>query len=113
MKNQDTRPAKLVLAAPEWLDVHYAACAPEYEEMLCLVGLQPAWHMLDAGCGGGSYLPLLSRLVGPMGRVAAIDLSSENIGVVRERLSAWRLPCPIFPEVGNLQALPYPDNSFD
>jgi len=113
MKNQDTPSAKLVLAAPEWLDVHYAACTPEYEEMLCLVGLRPGWHVLDAGCGGGSYLPLLSRLVGPMGRVAAIDLSSENIGVVRERLSAWRLPCPIFPEVGNLLALPYPDNSFD
>lgn len=100
-------------AGSEWLDVHYTACAQEYEEMLRLVGLRPGWHVLDAGCGGGSYLPLLAELVGPLGRVAAIDLSSENISVVRNRLSAWHSPCPIFPQVGSLLSLPYPDNSFD
>lgn len=113
MKNQDRSSANLVLARAEWLDVHFTACAAEYEAMLRLVGLQPAWHVLDAGCGGGSYLPLLAELVGPTGRVAAIDLSSENICVVRNRLSAWHLPCPIFPEVGDLLSLPYPDNAFD
>jgi ubiquinone/menaquinone biosynthesis C-methylase UbiE len=113
MKDQNTPPAKLVLAAAEWLDTHFTACAPEYEEMMRLPGFQPGWHVLDAGCGGGSYLPLLAQQVGPPGRVAAIDLDAENISVVRKRLSAWHLPCPIFPEVGNLLALPYADNSFD
>jgi ubiquinone/menaquinone biosynthesis C-methylase UbiE len=102
-----------VLAQAEWLDVHFTACAAEYEAMLRLVGIQPGWHVLDAGCGGGSYLPLLSELVGTDGRVTAIDLSSENIRVVRDRLSAWHLPCPVFTEGGNLLALPYPNNAFD
>ncbi|MDQ6659463.1 MAG: methyltransferase domain-containing protein [Chloroflexota bacterium] len=113
MRDQDASPTRLELVRAEWLDVHYAACAPEYEAMLRLVGLQPSWHMLDAGCGGGSYLPLLAQLIGPMGRVAAIDFNAENISVVRKRLSAWNLPCPVSAEVGSLLALPYPDNSFD
>jgi len=113
MKNQHTSSAKLVLAAAAWLDIHSTACAPEYEEMLRLVGLRPGWHVLDAGCGGGSSLPLLTRLVGPAGRVAALDLNAENISVLRKRLAAWHLPCPVFPEVGNVLALPYPDASFD
>jgi ubiquinone/menaquinone biosynthesis C-methylase UbiE len=113
MKNHDTSADKMVLAAAAWLDVHYAACAPEYEEMLRLVGLQPGWHVLDAGCGGGSYLPLLAQSIGSAGSIAAIDLNTENIAILQERLSTWHLPCPTSLEAGNLLALPYPDNSFD
>lgn len=113
MKNQDAASSEMVLTGADWLDIHYAACASEYEEMLRLVGLQRGWHVLDAGCGAGSYLPLLAELVGPTGSVAAIDINAENIRVVWERLAAWHLSCSVSPQVGNLLALPYPDASFD
>ena len=47
--------------------------------MLRWVGIQPGWHVLDAGCGSGSYLSLLTELVGAQGSVSAIDLASENV----------------------------------
>ena len=97
----------------DWLDLHFEDCRPEYEAMLRSVGLQPGWRVLDAGTGGGAYLPLLAELVGSGGRIAALDLAPENVAAVRERLAAWHLPCPVAVEEGSLLALPYPDNSFD
>ncbi len=96
-----------------WLDVHFEACRPEYEAMLSSVGIEPGWHVLDAGCGSGSYLPLLTELVGSSGRVAALDLASDNIAIVEKRLSGWDLPCPVEARTASLESLPYPDDTFD
>ncbi len=113
MKKPDTTSSELALTGADWLDIHYAACAHEYEEMLRLVGLQRGCQVLDAGCGAGSYLPLLAELVGSTGSVAAIDINTENIRVVQEQLAVWHLPCSVSPRAGNLLALPYADASFD
>ena len=72
-------------SSPDWLDNHYLAMQPEYEAMLRWVGLEPGWHVLDAGCGSGSYLPLLRELVGRDGALSAIDLAPENIRAAREK----------------------------
>lgn len=103
----------LVLAAGDWLDTHFEACYPEYKLMLDSIGISPGWHVLDAGCGVGSYLPLLADLLGPTGRITALDLAPENIAIVNKRLAAWKLSCPVMTEVGTLSALPYPDADFD
>ena len=52
-----------------WLDHHYQSARPEYEDSLRHVGIMPGWTMLDAGCGGGNFLPLMCELVGPHGTV--------------------------------------------
>ena len=52
------------LTASGWLDTHFEACRPEYEAMLDSVGIEPGWRVLDAGCGSGTYLPLLTKLEG-------------------------------------------------
>ncbi len=96
-----------------WLDTHFEACRPEYEAMLSSVGIEPGWHVLDAGCGSGSYLPLLTELVGRSGRVAALDLASDNVALVEKRLSGWDLPCPVEARAASLRTLPYPDDAFD
>lgn len=100
-------------AESDWLDVHFLAMQPEYEEMLRWVGIQPGWHVLDAACGGGSFLPLMTQLVGPTGQISAIDLAPENVEVVvqRARQSGW--PAPVDARVGDILALPYADHSFD
>jgi hypothetical protein len=60
MTNPDTDNVNslgMVLADTEWLDNHYLAMQPEYEDMLRWVGLQSGWKVLDAACGTGSFLP--------------------------------------------------------
>ena len=96
-----------------WLDAHFETCRPEYGAMLRSVGIQTGWHVLDAGCGGGSFLPLISELVGPSGRIAALDLASDNIAAVEQRVVEWDLPTPVDARVGSVLALPYADDTFD
>jgi ubiquinone/menaquinone biosynthesis C-methylase UbiE len=102
-----------VLTDAGWLDGHFEACRPEYTAMLASVGIGAGWHVLDAGCGSGSYLPLLAGHVGPTGCLAAIDLAATNIAAVQARRTAWRLPCPLEAQVGALTSLPFADASFD
>jgi ubiquinone/menaquinone biosynthesis C-methylase UbiE len=47
------------------------------------IGIRPGFRVLDFGCGPGSYIPPLSRLVGPEGRVYALDLHPLAIERVR------------------------------
>lgn len=76
------------------------------------MGVQPGRRVLDAGCGSGSFLPLLSELVGPGGRVSALDLAPEHVAMAAT--VAWSLPdTPVDVRVGSLLQLPYPDGSFD
>lgn len=101
------------LSGAAWLDLHFEACRPEYETMLRFVGIPPGARTLDAGCGSGGYLPLLSELVGPGGSVHALDLAPENVELVEGRRASGRLPRLAEARVGSLTELPYPDGSFD
>ncbi len=101
------------LSGAAWLDLHFEACRPEYEEMLRFVGVPPGAQALDAGCGSGGYLPLLSELVGPSGSVHALDLAPEHIELVESRRASGELPRLAEARVGSLTDLPYPDDSFD
>jgi arsenite methyltransferase len=101
------------LTEATYLDTHYAAMQPEYEEMTRRVGIQPGWHMLDAGCGGGSFLPLLAELVGPTGRITAIDIAPENIQRVEQRIRQGEFACPVDTRVADVTTLPFPDAAFD
>ncbi len=82
-----------MLSDAGWLDTHFAWMRPEYEAMLRWVGIKPGWRVLDAGSGPGSFLPLMTALVGPTGSIDAIDLAPENITTLKKRRSGrngWR-----------------------
>ncbi|UCE21435.1 MAG: class I SAM-dependent methyltransferase [Candidatus Aminicenantes bacterium] len=38
------------------------------------VGIQPGYHVLDYGCGPGSYIAPLAKLVGESGQIYALDI---------------------------------------
>jgi SAM-dependent methyltransferase len=101
------------LSSGSFLDAHYTAAQAVYESMLGSVGIQPGWHVLDAGCGAGSFLPLLSRLVGPGGRVSGLDLAPENVAAAERRAAAGEFACPVDLLVGNVASLQYQDGVFD
>ncbi len=101
------------LTGGDWLDVHFESSRPEYEAMLRSVGIRTGWHVLDAGCGSGGFLPLIAEAVGPSGRIAALDLAPDNIAVVERRAAAWADGPPIEGRVGSCLDLPYADDLFD
>jgi arsenite methyltransferase len=101
------------LAAPAWLDNHFLAMQLEYEEMLQWVGIQRGWNVLDAACGGGSFLPLMIELVGAEGKVTAVDLAAENVKTVQEKAAQNKWSNLTAVDVGSVLALPYDDQSFD
>ncbi|MGI8564290.1 MAG: methyltransferase domain-containing protein [Candidatus Dormibacter sp.] len=87
-----------------WLDAHFVACRPEYESMLRRAGIRNGDRVLDAGCGSGSFLPLLSELVGESGGLEAVDQAPANVAAARKAGFQAR--------TGSVLNLPYPDSSF-
>lgn len=95
------------------VSAHFEACRGAYAHLLGQVGIRPGWHVLDAGCGSGDFLPWLAELVGPDGRVSAVDLAEENVKAATEGLRNWRPVCPVDIRQGDLLGLPFADASFD
>ncbi|MBU7043013.1 MAG: class I SAM-dependent methyltransferase [Theionarchaea archaeon] len=44
------------------------------ESILEEVNIPPGYHVLDFGCGPGSYIPPLSTMVGKSGKIYALDI---------------------------------------
>lgn len=101
------------LSESSYLDSHFEAMRPEYESMIRSVGIEPGWRVLDAGCGSGSFLPLLADLVGSGGHISGLDLAPENIETVENLVKSGRVHCSVDVKVGGVTSLPYEDNSFD
>jgi SAM-dependent methyltransferase len=77
---------------------------PTYEEALRRVDLQPGAPVLDIGCGVGAFLRLVAaRGAAPFG----IDASDALLELARTRLPDADL------RVGDMEALPYDDDTFD
>ena len=77
---------------------------PTYEAALERTGLRPGDAVLDIACGVGSFLQLV---VERGGVPAGIDASEALIAVARSRLPEADL------RVGEMEALPYADETFD
>lgn len=60
---------------------------PPGQRGLDALGAVPGQRIVDLGCGSGSSTLALSRLVGPGGRVTAVDVSPDLVARARERLA--------------------------
>jgi SAM-dependent methyltransferase len=77
---------------------------PTYEAALARVGLEPGQLVLDIGCGVGAFL----RMVAARGaRPFGLDASAALLAVARRRVPDADL------RVGDMEALPYDDDTFD
>lgn len=68
--------------------------------------------VLDLGCGAGFDTFIAAQLVGLEGRVVGIDLSPEMLAVARAGQAEAGFPQVEFYEAP-VEALPFPDTSFD
>lgn len=78
---------------------------------IAFANLQPGEQMLDVGCGTGTLVIEAQRRVGSAGRVVGIDPSGEQIARARAKAARRRLPIEF--QIGVIERLPFPDQSFD
>jgi SAM-dependent methyltransferase len=91
------------LRARDWSETE-SQMRPSYELAIKRAGLRPGQTVLDAGCGSGAFL----RVAADHGAVVSgIDASEALLAIARERVPNADL------SLGDLQRLPYADDTFD
>jgi ubiquinone/menaquinone biosynthesis C-methylase UbiE len=73
--------------------------------------LRAGMSVLDVGCGAGSITVGFAQVVSP-GEVVGAEIDEGQVKLGNERASQMRLDNVRF-EKGDIQDLPYPDNTFD
>jgi ubiquinone/menaquinone biosynthesis C-methylase UbiE len=81
------------------------------QKTINLACLQPGEQVLDVGCGTGTLAMEAARRVGRTGRVAGVDPGTQQIA--RARAKAARRNAPTDFQVGVIEQLPFPDQTFD
>ena len=81
------------------------------QKTITLAQLQPGEQTLDVGCGTGTLTIEVARRVGCAGHVAGIDPGATQIA--RARAKAARRHLPIEFQIGVIEQLPFPDQTFD
>jgi ubiquinone/menaquinone biosynthesis C-methylase UbiE len=81
------------------------------QKVVELARLQGGEQVLDVGCGTGTLALEAQQRVGSAGRVAGIDPGSEQIAYARAKAARLKLPTDF--QIGVIEQLPFPDQSFD
>ena len=76
-----------------------------------LAQIKPGNSVLDVGCGTGAVTIPAKIRAGEDGQVAGIDPSPEMIDIAHRKAASKKLEIDF--RVGVIEALPYPDTSFD
>lgn len=85
--------------------------APMARWGMSFLEFQPAWSVLDIGCGGGANLAEVLRRC-PQGKVCGVDPSPESVAFAR-RKNRKLLGTRCFVEQGRADCLPCDEKMFD
>ena len=77
------------------------------------LGLRPGDRVLDVPCGTGPALIAAAESVGPDGRVVGVDYAEQMVGIAREKVSRAGYTDTVTIDVGDMTALPAPDQPYD
>ena len=61
------------------------------DTILSSIGLGPGMVFIDVGCGDGYFAVPAARMVGPKGKVYAVDIDAAAVGRLREQAARERL----------------------
>ena len=75
-------------------------------------GIRRGHHVLDLAGGTGDISKLLSKKVGPIGRVILSDINGDMLAVGRDRMIDRGIQNLDFAQI-NAEALPFADNTFN
>jgi ubiquinone/menaquinone biosynthesis C-methylase UbiE len=81
------------------------------QRAITLAHLAPGEQVLEVGCGTGTLALEVARRVGTTGRVVGIDPGAQQIA--RARAKAARRHVPVEFQIGVIEQLPFPDQTFD
>ncbi len=84
---------------------------PSEPSIRALAEVKPGNRVLDIGCGPGRLTIAAQNWVGPTGEAQGIDPSPEMITIARKNAARAGLAAKF--EVGLVEALPFPDATFD
>jgi SAM-dependent methyltransferase len=76
------------------------------------LAIEPAFTVLDVGCGGGRTINALASMAS-RGKVFGIDYSTESVAVARETNRELIEQGRVDIQPGSVSQLPYPDRTFD
>jgi ubiquinone/menaquinone biosynthesis C-methylase UbiE len=79
------------------------------QRMLAFMGVRPAWHVLDVGCGNGAYTLALAR---HCALVQAVDVQPAMIDALQARLTHAGIH-NVTAQVAPATHLPFADETFD
>lgn len=78
-------------------------------QLLATAGVAPGQTVMDAGCGPGFWTLPIAEIVGPTGRVIALDVSEHLLGMLAEQ----NPPVHVHLVRGDLPNIDQPDASID
>ncbi len=81
------------------------------QKTITLANLQAGEQVLDVGCGTGTLVLEAARHIGKAGRVVGIDPSKQQIARARSKAARHKLPVDF--QIGVIEQLPFPDQTFD
>lgn len=99
------------LGAP-WLVRESREREEEPAKLLAALDVTPGQTVCDLGCGNGFYSLRLAKLVGPKGRVLAVDIQQEMLDLLAERAAARGVPI-IEPILGDIDDPKLPPGTVD
>jgi SAM-dependent methyltransferase len=99
------------LGAP-WLVRESREREEDCETLLEKLNVEPGQVVCDMGCGNGFYALRLARLVGPKGKVYAVDIQPEMLRLLRQRAKQAGLT-NIVPVLGLPHDPRLPEDTFD
>ncbi len=82
------------------------------EQLLQVLDVQPGQTICDLGCGNGFYTLRLAEMVGPEGKVLAVDIQPEMLSMLNERLEQANIH-NVEPILGSVIDPHLPDASVD
>jgi ubiquinone/menaquinone biosynthesis C-methylase UbiE len=105
--------------APAWtgwfLDSGFRRWMQPPERIIKRSAIKPGMRVLELGCGSGSYTTFAARVVGPKGRVYALDIQRKMLDQLQRKLVK-----PENRDIRNIELiqasayeLPFEDASFD
>jgi arsenite methyltransferase len=105
---EDLRYPPELAAVPDAAAESFAGVANPWE----LGRLDRSERVLDLGCGAGTDSLVAAQMVGPEGRVTGIDMTPEMIAKAHSAAAELGVGNVDFVE-GEIEELPFPDESFD